>query len=636
MKAQQVPTRDVEAHLAEQPSDVRSVQDGAERHALAVSLRRVNGDLVPVSVYGDAIWWLTGNTTNTAKSHSKIDFGIAPASIRETAKAMMYRYQRRGIRGQRRPGAATMVATFNDMVPFFRYLAGLGIANLAKATPMVCLAYVQASRDHNPTRGPRKPGADPEMRRLSAGKLYKRLKAVEMIFELSQYSDDAMLRHPWEDSSATFLSGASKGGVAKGGLTPLMPDDVFTILFQKAWAKVQDAPRLLDLRDEMEQFDQRSDVSPKYHAQLKTKRLRTAGLSGYRELKKLLVDIRVACYIVVASLSGCRAHEMANIQGKNYHSTEVDGERYWWLRSVSSKTFEGKTEWMVPEAAIEALQVMDRWSEPYQRLLRKEVEGYRASDPADIRIAEAQAHLGAVFVGTDLKKGNIVRTLSVQQMNENLKDFAAECKVDWVLATHQFRRKFANYAARSRFGDLRYLREHFKHWSMDMTLGYALNESQEMQLYLEIQDEFDEFRIETVSSWLNENEPLAGGYGRSLVAWRSKGENISLFKSRAAMVKSIALSTPLRSNGHAWCTAADSMCVGNDLDRTRCGDGCDNAVVGRRHEKIYRGLYDHLKELEDLQDIGPGGRARVARDLGRCATVLAQLGVEASAAHGHP
>ncbi len=50
-----------------------------------------------------------------------------------------------------------------------------------------------------------------------------------------------------------------------------------------------------------------------------------------------------------------------------------------------------------------------------------------------------------------------------------------------------------------------------------MTLGYALNESQEVALYFEIQDELDEIKEGVVESWLDESEPLAGGYGDSIV-----------------------------------------------------------------------------------------------------------------------
>jgi len=336
----------------------------------------------------------------------------------------------------------------------------------------------------------------------------------------------------------------------------------------------------------------------------------------------------------VASLSGCRYHELANAKLDCCYSTNTDGERFWWLRSESSKTFEGKTEWMIPVAAVEAFAVLERWSAPYRERLDQEIKSYRSEDAAHLLIAEAIDHAGSLFIGADLKKSNLVRTVSIQQMNDDLKDFTKACGLEWLIATHQFRRKFANYAARSQFGDLRYLREHFKHWSIDMTLGYALNESQEMALYLEIQDELDDIKVATASSWLEEREPLAGGYGRSLVDWRDRSDAITIFKSRAAMVQSIAQSTPIRSNGHAWCTASDNLCIGNDLDRTRCGDGCDNAVIGTKHRHIYQGLHEHLVELCASEEIGPGGRAKVARDVSRCAKVLRDLGHDVEARHG--
>jgi hypothetical protein len=330
---------------------------------------------------------------------------------------------------------------------------------------------------------------------------------------------------------------------------------------------------------------------------------------------------------VIASLSGCRNHELAYLRTNSYYSTEdAQGNRRWWMRSRSTKTYEGATEWLVPEAAVAALRVMDRWAAPLQGMLTQEIEGYRKSNPADVRIAQASAHLGAIFVGVDARQGKQVRTISNGAANTDLNSFAIACGLDWQLASHQFRRKFANYAARSQFGDLRYLRDHFKHWSLDMTLGYALNEAQEMALFLEVGDELDELKVKTVSSWLDDDEPLAGGYGRNLMDWRTRTENITMFKSRSAMIRSIALSTPIRSNGHAWCTAQDSQCVGNDLEPTRCGDGCDNAVIERRHQPLYQGLYDHLAELQSVDDIGPGGQGRVERDLQRCSTVLQQLG----------
>lgn len=96
------------------------------------------------------------------------------------------------------------------------------------------------------------------------------------------------------------------------------------------------------------------------------------------------------------------------------------------------------------------------------------------------------------------------------------------------------------------------------------------------------------------------------------------------------MLKSIAESTSIRSNGHAWCTADDSGCVGNTLERTRCGN-CNNAVIGRGHTAIYQRLYDDLKGLVHCPDIGEAGRHRIERDLNRCRDVLIQLGMEPGA-----
>lgn len=624
-------TEEAPIEFLSQPGDVLSMSP-SERNRLLVTMRRIDGVFKALSVYGDDVWWLAGTTTSTIKSRTKIDFTTVPLPLRDATKSMMYRFLRRGVRNSRRPSASTVASAFFDIGCFLVFVDGLGITNLHDITPMTCSAYVQFARTKLRYLGGKARTIDPAKRTLSNTKLYKRFAAVEKVFELSQYTRDPMGQHPWIDSSADILSGG--GGAVTGGLTPLIPDEVFAALFQKAYGIVQDAPRLLDLRDDLKRFDLRTDVDPRYLAQLKSKALRAAGLPGYREFKKQLRRVRAACYVVAASLSGCRFHELANAKRGCCYSTEVDAERFWWLRSESSKTFEGKTEWMVPDTVVEAISVLERWSEPYRDRLDQEIQSYRDEDPADIRIAEAIDHVGSLFVGSDMKKSNLVRTISSQQMNDDLKDISEACGLDWLLATHQFRRKFANYAARSQFGDLRYLREHFKHWSINMTLGYALNESQEMALYLEIQDELNDIKFATVSSWLDERELLAGGYGQNLVDWRSRSEAITIFRSRAAMVQSIAQSTPIRSNGHAWCTAGDNLCVGNDLERTRCGDGCDNAVIGTKHRHIYQGIYDQLVELRDSDEIGPGGRARVARDVSRCATVLRNLGHDAEAEHG--
>lgn len=613
----------IEARLAAQPNDVR-LEPNEERDRLIISATQVDGIWVIKSQYGDDVWHLTGGTTNKPSHRKSINFARVPAAYCEVIKAMTYRYLRRGREGKAKPSTATVRGSFDDLLPFLRFLDGLKLKHLGAVTPMVCATYVAVCKAERQKRKKGKP--------LSGATLATRFQAVEWLHELSQFTATPMPSAPWLETSATHLSG--RIGRDRRSKTQLIPDDVFTTLFQAAYKLVQRGDELLQLRDALDAVAAgRQERHRKTIERAKNRHLKANGWNGgVAGFNDTLAELRTACYIVVASLSGCRNHELAYLQrGACYRTEDDEGEVYWWMRSQSDKTRAGKTEWMVPEAAVEALRVMDRWAAPYQAMISEEIAQRRAVNPQDAEIAEAQKHANAVFLGVTMHQGNRVRTFSLKGWNGVLKAFAKRCGVDWDLASHQFRRKFANYAARSQFGDLRYLREHFKHWSQDMTNdSYALNESQEMELYAEIAEELEAIKLGLAEQWLSPSEPLAGGYGKNLMDWRNRAENIALFKDHATMVRSVAESHAIRSNGHAWCTADDNQCIGNTFEKTRCS-GCDNAVIGRFHARMYQRLHRDLKELALCDDIGLGGQARIQRDLERCRDVLVSLGYDPEA-----
>jgi hypothetical protein len=612
----------LQSRIDGQPPDTRGLL-AHERDRLIISSIRIDGALQVLSQYRDDTWQLSGACTNRRAAEMVINFASLPSPFRDVGKAIFYRYIRRGRGGRVRPKTLTIKNTFKSVNCFLMFLVRRKVSCLAAITPFVCSLYVDECRKSHSKRGALR----------SPGYLTQLFAAVELLHELSQFTDDAMPKPPWEGTSCKHLGGLTGGG-KRTSKTPLIPDDVFTVLFQHAWRLVERADQLLTLRDELDQIRDRSRTQIRRTiSSAKGRNLdKCEGPGNRTELNRALIDLRTACYVVVASVSGCRNHELAFAQSDACYATDGEnGEVYWWMRSQSTKTGTGHTEWMIPPAGVTALRVMDRWAKPYQAKIEAEILERRASDPSDPEITEASRHLKAVFLGF-VPSTRRARTLSSQAWNVNLKSFATQCKLDWDLASHQFRRKFANYVARSRFGDLRYLRDHFKHWSQDMTNGYALNEAQEMELYLEIEEELDDLKHETVGEWLQTDVPLAGGYGENLVAYRG-GEEVKLFTSHTQMVKSIAESTSIRSNGHAWCTADDSGCIGNDIERMRCS-GCNNAVIGRSHARVYQGLYDHLKEVANCDDIGLGGLARVQRDMARCRRVLTQLGHDPEALNG--
>ncbi|MFM4777927.1 hypothetical protein ACEUD0_19080 [Aeromonas veronii] len=614
-------------NIESQPSDVRELPDST-RENLIVNALQVEGHWVIISRYGDACWQLDGMPSNINDGQKYLNFQHVPAAFRTVMKAVMYRYLRRGRAGQKRPKGAALRAFFFQTLVFLRYLDRLSLARLALVTPIICKNYAAECTEFRLShQGKDKP--------LSQNSLSLRFRAVEALYELSQYTHDPIPQHPWYGTSAKAMAGLTGSGALRKQdvKTLLMPDEVFCTLFQEAYKRVQGGQHLLDLRDAIAVVTAEQSARNKWTVRdAKNQKLAALGWEGgIAALNHAVIELRTACYIVLASTSGCRNHELANVQSGAHRRTEDDeGTIFHWMHSKSEKTDTGEHDWMIPEAAVRVLRLMARWAEPYQAMISIEIAERRKVNPLDPEIVHAQKQQSALFLGLTKKKNNQVRTLSDETWRFALKAFAKNIGLDWPLASHQFRRKFASYAAHSQFGDLRYLREHFAHWSMDMTLGYAMDDGWgdhlDLELYDDIQAELEDIKLGTVENWLGDDQ-LAGGYGRSMKRWQRDPANLALFKDHRTMVISIADSTAIRSNGHAWCTADNNGCIGNTMERTRCGD-CSNAVIGRGHLAIYRQLYNNLKELLGCNDIGDSGRMRVLRDLDRCRDVFIQLGYD--------
>jgi hypothetical protein len=118
----------------------------SERDTLVVTSRVVDGHVVVVSRYGDTRWSTVGHPTNKPRGDRSMNFARVPEAFRETMKAILYRYMRRGREGQRRPSDRAAVKLLKDADPFLKHLEGLGIVRLADVTPQVCWSFVEACR----------------------------------------------------------------------------------------------------------------------------------------------------------------------------------------------------------------------------------------------------------------------------------------------------------------------------------------------------------------------------------------------------------------------------------------------------------------------------------------------------------
>ncbi|MEW3863816.1 hypothetical protein QOZ31_29445, partial [Pseudomonas aeruginosa] len=79
------------------------------------------------------------------------------------------------------------------------------------------------------------------------------------------------------------------------------------------------------------------------------------GILGLRLEKNLLLD---ACSIVILLTSGIRVSELMSLKvGAHYVRDGEDGTKFYWMSGVSTKTKEGKVDWLVTKLTHEALDV---------------------------------------------------------------------------------------------------------------------------------------------------------------------------------------------------------------------------------------------------------------------------------------
>lgn len=607
------------AEVRSQPHDTRRTPS-ERKNDLVISTITIGKACVVVSTFGNSKWRLQGAPANRPEHADVLNFNRVPESFRLTAKELFYRYIRKGRAGFGPPASGSIKVLFGASLHFFRFLEKSKISRLQDIPSPIFIAYVNECKS---LRQSRRSVGNP----LSSSALATRFTAIEALFELSHFTQDVMQHEPWPGTCARYLSGM--GGPVRAGLTPLIPDTVFCKLFQEANKILEEADFLISLRDDLLGID-------KQHRHLGTKAwglkvlkkkhlVKCKYLGTEHQLDQDIRDIRTAAYIILASTSGCRNHELANLQNGCYFRTvDEDGKIFHWMRSKSEKQHVGTHDWMVPAIAIKALRIMERWALPYQRAIANEIKSRITSNPLDPQIVNATKQKNMLFLKDHCQTGYFIRVIKGTSWNLLLKRFSQRFGLEWDLASHQFRRKFANYAAHSKFGDLRYLREHYAHCSMDMTLGYALDNDWgvhlDSDLYEEIDIELNELKRNICSSWFAKSG-LAGGLGSTLTKWKRDPENLAIFKTQSDMIAAIISTTPIRSNGHAWCTADDRQCIGNTLEKTRCS-GCDQGLIDDTFIHIYQHLESNLEALLDLTDIGDSGRAKVKRDLDRYRQVI--------------
>jgi integrase len=573
-----------------------------------------NGDYRIISNFSDDEWKLEDTRFPVSSTnHSKIiNFKNIPSQFVEALKLAILQYDI-----NRSPSGRTLVSFFKLIKLFLNYLDNVNFQDISSLTPLHCSNYVHICKNEILLKN---------NKRLAEGALIGRFNAIETLYKNLKNTKWAF-EHPWVDNSSYYIAVEKVQG-KKIAKTKLIPESELRLIINHCNGIMEQANELICFNHKI--TVEREDLAKtKSYGQviwnLNKYIIRPNGYKGFTEFKNLYNEIPIAMIIIILTFSGIRLHELCSIKMDAYRTENNEDEVYYWLKSHSSKTYEGYTEWLVPEIVIKAIEVQKQYIKPLRDRLLREQEELLAKDPNDDRGLRIEHYKENIFLTNSNVLNNQINPLYDRTLYTQIAVFGNSLRIKG-LAAHRFRRTFAVYVAQSTYGDLRYLKKHFKHWSMDMTLLYAANEDQDSELYDEIAFEIKNFKIARVEEFLSEDVIITGGLANKFISYRSSNEMIKTFDSRAAMAERISDTVHLRSTGHSWCTSDNSGCGGRSvIEGTACAE-CDESIIEKkRHGEYFKAIFIQQLELRQIDDIGEAGQQRVERDIERCKKVLTAL-----------
>lgn len=550
-------------------------------NSLCITAEKETGGVVtPLSSYGDDRWILPSHKVSSGRNPNAmtLDFtGLKNQAFVAPLKLAMARYYFKGRPGYRVPSGSSVVKTFRHLRVFLNYLTDNGISSLKNINALVGSQYARHCETSERNGKKNKP--------LS---IAQRLIPVTALHELLSDTEYAF-NHPWPESSANAMAGW-ESNPNKAGDTLIIPSSIVAQIMKSSVKALNESSDLIATGKERD-----------------------------------LLRLRDSCALIILLTTGIRANELLSIEVDSIYKTmNSHGEMMHWIKGVSAKTHTGKTEWLCPEICHQAIKALEKTSEKERsKVVERLQEAVKRKDNKEIKRLDSIKN--SIFVEKRTKYKITTGVLCYR-----LKKYVKSIGSNWNFTPHQARRTFAVYVVKNSLGDLRYLRDHFKHWTLDMTAMYSANAKQDLELFNEIYTSMRGEKTTIVEHWLDPETPLAGGLSNKLKVFRSKNEEVRTYDNYREMVSGISNNISLRATGVAWCTADEFNCSGGkSIEKTRCGD-CANSVIDDSHKHLWKAIYNQQIELINLDDIGEAGRDSAQRALERCKQVLTELGANPS------
>lgn len=595
------------------------------------------------------------------------------AALLEAAKRFLYvRWRVRAPRSAKYVSARTLYNNWAQLRAVLKWMAAHGITRFAEMSPERCLAYAADCRA-----------------RLGTNTQVIWLQILTTYYDLRDHLEDRLPEYPWRDTAPSLLV-ARRTQAARStaeASTEIIPPRLLRIIVQCALNYIEDkADPLLEARDHIAEIrrheiekvtaDHRRRYPHGFSSIYSSQDLYVSVMTGHRinprvntilrerglplvsVFKQELQRLRTACYIVCAVFSGMRDSELGSLEPGCFVKRQgFDDEEFCWLKGRTYKLEEDykSAEWMAPEVVGRAVVVATRLGRPLREAaharaaeLAHLLESGSVLESSRLRLLKelnhCRRHGNALFASTKAGKTRSVSSVSTLACLRNFAEHAGAVveKEDladikdhntvivgrpWPLASHQFRRTFAVFVARNLLGDVRYLREHFKHWSIDMTLYYSKSENEfvDESLFTEVLTERAELQTAILEHWLSPGVRLSGEGGRQIFQFRQRNE-VKTVKDMPDFCSKIGDDVFIRGTGHSWCMANGSNCGGQGLyDAIRCAS-CTEGVIDENHIRIWRGIRQQQFEVLRCPDLGEPILQRCLDHLRDAEQVLTELG----------
>ncbi len=617
------------------------------RQSLSVSVTaNGRGGETVVSRYRDDVWelWPDFPAAGFPPSRKRIDWGIAlpdgttlldprHADLLESAKAFAYALWKDPPQGRKRMKAITVQRVVSvDLVHLLRWMVDRGYRSFREIDGFDdFVEYAKSGQDKD-----RVPGD---------GTVALRLRIPEYLWRYGERLEDRIEERPWSEENYNTLAGLPRGG-SVNPKTAFIPDSVAKEMARGAVRYVDHlAPGImeaLEVSTAAGRAARERGLSRCRVDELVSEAAKRFGYSGVGDLHTKAGNLRTACLFVAIFFTGIRISEALSLE-ENCVETEPtpDGQTLVWIHGTKYKMEDdpkGKPErWLVPPVVARSLAVMNRLTGRRREAIRKEMEDLESCVAGKVRglkgliaiakrIDDLRSWNGKLFLSLDGDKTEGVVT--ERDMCTYLNRFAEELGVrgeggkPWRFCSHQCRRTFARFAAKNRLGDLHYLRDHFKHWSIRQTAFYAKG-AYDRDLLRSVDRNLNGLIGLMRSKWGKKGVQLAGGAGKWIEGFRESG---TVFRNGGGTPTRLPEGVRVTGSGHSWCLAVAGKGCGGDclVEKIDCVD-CPMAVIDKSHGDVWRFLARQQERVLECPDVGEPARRRAERFLKKAMEVLGRL-----------